>query len=470
MGLMGPQGPIGPTGATGATGATGQGFAFRNAFDGGTDYNAYDTVTYNGSTYEATTAIPNGQGTPDMNPAWALMAKQGATGPTGQQGPQGDTGATGAIGAQGPIGPQGPTGPQGQQGPQGDTGATGAIGAQGPIGPQGPTGPQGQQGDMGLMGPQGPIGPTGATGATGATGQGFTFRNAFDGGTDYNAYDAVTYNGSTYEATTAIPNGQGTPDMNPAWALMAKQGATGPTGQQGPQGDTGATGATGQQGPKGDTGATGATGPQGPKGDTGATGAIGPQGPKGDTGATGAIGPQGPQGPQGPPGSSVTTRTWLFSYQGVCQAGATSAPINFPSVNAPSYLPCAGTITPEWQIPAGNTSAVFWVKLRVPTGHTGAYTLTTTFRSSATGSATLQPSVACVAPGQVPDNPPFSTAGINSISLFPAGGLQNVTATGSFTPSCTDGADLYVMFTFPANSVASPINFSYVGLAVQGAL
>jgi hypothetical protein len=29
---------------------------------------------------------------------------------------------------------------------------------------------------------------------------------------------------------------------------------------------------------------------------------------------------------------------------------------------------------------------------------------------------------------------------------------------------------LYVMFTFTANSVTSPINFSYVGLAVQGSL
>jgi hypothetical protein len=166
------------------------------------------------------------------------------------------------------------------------------------------------------------------------------------------------------------------------------------------------------------------------------------------------------------------TRTWLFSYQGVCQAGVASAPINFPPVNAPSYVPCTGVnITPEWQIPASNTTATFWVKLRVPTGHTGAYTLTTTFRSAATGgSARLQPSVACVAAGQIPDNPPFSPAGISPITLAPAGSLQNVTTTGTFIPNCADGADLYVMFTFTANSVTSPINFSYVGLAVQGSL
>ena len=48
------------------------------------------------------------------------------------------------------------------------------------------------------------------------------------------------------------------------------QGAQGPKGEQGPQGDTGATGPKGEQGPQGDMGATGAKGEQGPKGDTGA--------------------------------------------------------------------------------------------------------------------------------------------------------------------------------------------------------
>jgi hypothetical protein len=59
--------------------------------------------------------------------------------------------------------------------------------------------------------------------------------------------------------------------------------AQGPTGPQGPKGDTGATGPQGQQGD------TGATGPQGPQGDTGATG---PQGPQGLAGANGVSGYQ----------------------------------------------------------------------------------------------------------------------------------------------------------------------------------
>ncbi len=139
---------------------------------------------------------------------------------------------------------------------------------------------------------------------------GLVWRGAWKNTTSYAINDAVQYQGSAY---VAIAANQNTPPPDPlTWSLLAAQGATGPTGAQGPQGLKGDTGATGPQGPKGDTGATGpqglkgdtgATGPQGLKGDTGATG---PQGPKGDTGA---IGPQGPKGdtgdtgPQGPPGA-----------------------------------------------------------------------------------------------------------------------------------------------------------------------
>jgi hypothetical protein len=170
---------------------------------------------------------------------------------------------------------------------------------------------------------------------------------------------------------------------------------------------------------------------------------------------------------------TAVTRTWLFAYQGVCQAGVASAPVSFPMTNAPSYVPCNSTnITAEWQIPAGSTSTTFWVKLRVPPGHVGQYTLTTTFRSAATtNSAVLQPAVACIQDGQIPSNPSFSNAGINPILLSPStSSYQNVTATGSFSATCADGGDLYVMYTFPSNSLGSPLNFNYVSVAIQGAL
>ena len=100
-------------------------------------------------------------------------------------------------------------------------------GPQGSVGPQGPAGPLGPQGPAGAPGPQGP------PGAAGANGTGFNFRSVFDNSTNYAAYDVVTYNGSTYDATVAIPPGGGTPDTNPAWSLMAQIGAQGQPGSQG---------------------------------------------------------------------------------------------------------------------------------------------------------------------------------------------------------------------------------------------
>ena len=87
----------------------------------------------------------------------------------------------------------GPTGPQGPQGPQGPTGMTGVQG------PQGPTGVTGPQGPLGMTGAQGPAG------TNGANGQSFNFTGVWLPTTSYNSYDVVDFNGSTYDASVAIP-------------------------------------------------------------------------------------------------------------------------------------------------------------------------------------------------------------------------------------------------------------------------
>jgi hypothetical protein len=184
----------------------------------------------------------------------ALTGPAGPAGPSGPQGPEGQTGATGPTGPQGTPGQTGATGPVGPQGPIGLTGSQGATGAQGPqgltgaAGPIGPQGPQGQTGAPGQIGPQGPIGLTGAqgpagtngangaNGTNGTNGTGFNFTGPFNLSTNYNPYDVVTYNGSTYDATTAIPPGGQTPDQNSAWSVMAQVGAAGPAGAAGPGG------------------------------------------------------------------------------------------------------------------------------------------------------------------------------------------------------------------------------------------
>jgi hypothetical protein len=86
------------------------------------------------------------------------------------------------------------------------------------------------------------------------------------------------------------------------------EGATGPTGQQGVQGIEGPTGPQGVQGiegptgPQGVQGIEGPTGPQGVQGIEGPTGPTGPQGVQGIEGPTGPTGQQGVQGIEGPTG------------------------------------------------------------------------------------------------------------------------------------------------------------------------
>lgn len=299
-----------------------------------TAYNPGDVAYLNGSSYVAVTANTN-SAPPSAN--WNMLAQQGATGatgtqgPTGATGPQGATGATGATGAQGPQGTPGTNGAPGSvwyegtgapsagtgingdfyldvatgnvyqkasgswtlqgniKGPQGNTGATGATG------PQGATGATGPQGATGATGPTGPAGPQGTPGPT------MTWRGTWNVAANYNAYDAVAYQGSSFMATTSVPPGQA-PPVAP-WALIAAQGATGATGATGPQGATGATGPQGATGAQGPTGATGATGPIGPAGVTGAAGPQGIQGPAGPAGAQGTPGAVGPTGPAGPTGT-----------------------------------------------------------------------------------------------------------------------------------------------------------------------
>ena len=75
QGPQGPQGATGPAGATGPTGPTGQGYNWRGAWVASNTYAAYDTVSYNGPSYVAKTAIAASTGkTPDADPNWNILA------------------------------------------------------------------------------------------------------------------------------------------------------------------------------------------------------------------------------------------------------------------------------------------------------------------------------------------------------------------------------------------------------------
>ncbi len=253
VGATGAQGPTGPQGATGATGPAG--IYNLGTWVSTTMYQIDDSVSYAGASWIALSANVNSPPS-ETNPAWQLLAAKGMNNlgswnPEIQYNPDDAVTSGGsywiALAANVDSEPS-ITNPNWQ--------LVASIGNTGPAGPQGPAGPAGQTGSQG---PAGPSGPAGAQGPPGATGQGFNFRQAWNSSTQYNPYDVVTYNNSTYVAIVANQGAE--PDNNPSdWSVMAAQGAAGPAGSQGP------AGAQGPSGPQGPQGPIGPQGPQGPPG------------------------------------------------------------------------------------------------------------------------------------------------------------------------------------------------------------
>jgi len=216
----------------------------------------------------------------------------GAVGPQGPEGPPGVQGEEGPIGPAGPQGDQGPTGPAGAgvfvwKGVWSPTesyvvndlvsmiGTDGVkssyicvmdVFANGPTeggnnsfwelmaesGDQGPQGPEGPQGPVGVQGPQGDPGPTGPAGPV--TVSALNFRGNWLSTTAYAVNDAVSFAGPSTKVSSYFciqaNTGQSPVEAGDTayWALMAQEGATGPTG------NTGAQGPVGNQGPKGTPG------------------------------------------------------------------------------------------------------------------------------------------------------------------------------------------------------------------------
>lgn len=99
-------------------------------------------------------------------------------------------------------------------------------------------------GAQGIQGPAGPAGPAGPVGPAGLNWQG-----AWSALGTYVVDDAVGYGGASWFCISNIGPSVTTPDLDTThWALLAAQGATGPTGATGAQGPTGATGPQGASG------------------------------------------------------------------------------------------------------------------------------------------------------------------------------------------------------------------------------
>jgi len=98
--------------------------------------------------------------------------------------------------------------------------------------PAGPTGAQGVAGVTGPAGIPGPVGPAG-----------LNWQGAWSALGTYVIDDAVGYDGASWFCIDPVGPSATTPDTDPTnWALLAAEGAQGPTGATGLQGPTGASG------------------------------------------------------------------------------------------------------------------------------------------------------------------------------------------------------------------------------------
>lgn len=120
QGIQGVQGVPGVAGVAGQPGATGQGYTWKGAWNSGSSYLAYDTVSRNGSSYVCVAPNTGIDPATDNGTNWQIIAQIGAQGAQGIQGVQGNQGIQGI---------QGVPGNPGSQGPQGNPGVAGAPGA-----------------------------------------------------------------------------------------------------------------------------------------------------------------------------------------------------------------------------------------------------------------------------------------------------------------------------------------------------
>jgi BclB C-terminal domain-containing protein len=146
---------------------------------------------------------------------------------------------------------------------------------------------------------------------------GFAWRDAWENTTTYKVNDAVSLGGTSY-LSLVDDNVGNDPETSPdAWAILALEGAPGPTGADGEVGPAGPPGPDGPQGPAGENGATGEMGPAGA---VGATGPTGPTGADGEPGPAGADGPTGPTGTTGTAGEAAGAMMFASSSSGAATA------------------------------------------------------------------------------------------------------------------------------------------------------
>lgn len=197
----------------------------------GTEVVANSPITGNGTSEQPLGIDENWHGQDGESVTFTISAIPSGTRVTlsGAQGTESFDVMNGANGTNGANGAQGPAGADGAQGPQGVPGVEGPQGIQGERGPVGPQGPQGEQG------------PSGQDGAPGKSAYEIAVEDGFTGNIQEWLESLKGDPGfSPIVSAEAIPSGTRVTitDAVSSTVFDVMNGEQGPSGAQGPQGES----------------------------------------------------------------------------------------------------------------------------------------------------------------------------------------------------------------------------------------
>ena len=283
---------------------------------------------------------------------------------------------------------------------------------------------------------------------------GFQWKDVWSSSTTYAVNDAVSLGGTSY-LSLIDGNLNNPPDSSPAdWAILALEGAAGPTGATGATGVAGATGATGATGTAGATGVTGATGNPGAAGGTGPSGPTGPTGSDGATGPTGATGTAGATGTTGAAGAGAI----LASSSGQPAVATTIIPGISGTV---TVLPLSGSTSESGVSVVGGTIDLTGITTGQPVARDGTITSITGFASLTVAQALVGTTVTqtvSVWQSTTPDNIYTEIPGTEVTLAPPLTGILAIGTVSSgiltgLTIPVTAGTNLIVVYATTAVGV-----------------
>jgi hypothetical protein len=172
------------------------------------------------------------------------------------------------------------------------------------------------------------------------------------------------------------------------------------------------------------------------------------------------------------------TRTFLYVWQGVVQAGVIGFAVNLPTTNAPTPYSLGGTdpvAVLEW--PTAQSTYYAYGDFKLPTGYVSnsaiSYSLDSQCNTASTcdsaHAAILTPYWGCTSTA-TPNAP--SWTGITPVNITNAAAGDVTTTTGTITPTCAAGNRAYIKLKVDTNtnSLTGPFDLISATFSVQGGM